>query len=209
MKEGVFCTVKDLPTWAQEAVKKHLGLRSRPLCEVKATEIVKLGTPWHDGCVRHLIGFRNNVTEEISAAYGDTFFNHSKKEQLAYLGSPIPLQEGCMLLEVLNDPPSAILYVHPKNVAPFLPNHTELDDLELKTLCIIEGLISRARKELFEIYGIGDEVFARLEKKGLITKSKAIIIRGRNAISHVDPHEKQEICSPSFELRMNHWRKGG
>lgn len=196
--------VKDLPLWAQKAIAKEYGARSRPLCEVVAAEELSLG-PGSYGSNHFFVCDRTGEVTELLAVTPHT---EDKRKRDAYFGRLGKLGKGRAVLHLEFYPSNtATFYINPKDwgrIAPKLPKTPKLNHLDVKALCIIEGLIPSARLEPFGAWGIDEEIFVRLRKRGLIARNGAITIKGRNSIRCIDIRKKQNYCSPPFELQRKY-----
>lgn len=172
----------DLPDWTKNILKGH-GIRKDISVQVGVD--VNIGPKWHDADVVDIYLYKDgNISRMSGWGEPNPSITRNKGEYLSHMGFKTTLSPNNGILVVHTYPKSAILYVHPDNIAKFISGSSN-DDLTNEEKFVIEligSLISSARRPEANRYGIKnyDEIVNILIGKGYLNNKGALTTQGKN-----------------------------
>ncbi|MDP2665159.1 MAG: hypothetical protein Q8P23_00725 [bacterium] len=180
----------DAPEWLRTAWEQEkVQTTKRPKLIVKTTQVVDIGPPYSDYCVRNIVAHdanRNETQANYVPSY-DSILGSSPKEQALYLGGRAKLNPGnaiAVMDQCGNETPRVNLYMHPADFQPPKTLSSPLTDRQKNILNTIRSYIPAYRKGVFAGHGVTDNEFSELQKLGMVDKRRALTLLGRNAVPY-------------------------
>lgn len=147
-----------------------------------------LDSYWVDGSKNSFVFYDLSTGKLFDVKSNHPMFEANNPRHLDKLPENIALVKHCIFC---GKDLGITVYLHPKNITPFLPERIELTTAEQIVLHVTSSFISSCRRQKAKRLGnlstiLYDNAMALLIDKGLLNKNGAITSKGRNALSFID-----------------------